>query len=185
MLKDTQAASGRSPKTTVKKKDKDKVVEEENYEKTRVVYSEVEKNIVGEFERSIIGETLFPMDIVLIEAKLRGTFLPFESIRTMGAYKALINFASKEDMYETMKEGVSVLREYFDELRIWANEEVCQTRRVWLEYFGMPLHAWSIENLRKIAELWGTVIYFDEQTLKQPSFNSAKILMDTCCFSFI
>ena len=88
-----------------------------------------------------------------METKLRGSFLPFEIIRAMGAYKALITFASKEDMDDTMKEEGSVLREYFDELRIWTNEEICQTRRVRIECFGMPIHAWSSENLKKIAEL--------------------------------
>ena len=76
----------------------------------------------------------------------------------MGAYKVLITFPSKEDMEETVKERGNILSEYFEELRVWTEEEVCQTRRLWVECLGMPLQAWSDENLRKIAAVWGTVV---------------------------
>ena len=83
-------------------------------------------DIVEELDRSIVAKSLYPIDIDLMEAKLRGTFLPFDAIRAMGAYKALITFPSKEERDETIKEGGNVLSEYFDELRIWSKEEVYQ-----------------------------------------------------------
>ena len=32
--------------------------EEEKYDRTRVIHAEIDKNIVGELERSIVGETI-------------------------------------------------------------------------------------------------------------------------------
>ena len=160
--------------------------EGEKYERTTVVYGDVDKDMAEELSRSFIGETLCPIDIELMEAKLRGTFLPIESVRTMGAYKVLITFPSKEDMEETMKERGNLLSEYFDKLRVWSEEEVCQTRTVvWVECLGMPLQAWSAENFRKIAAAWGTVVRVDDQTSNRSSFSSAKILIDTCYYPFI
>ena len=146
VLNKTQTAPGDGKKAIVKTKDKEKVDDEEKYDRTRVVYGKVDKIMVRELARSIVGENL-------MEAKLRKTFLLFESIRALGAYNALITFATKEDMAKTMNEGGSVLREYFDNLCIWIDEKVCQTRRVWVECFGMPIHAWSSANPRKIAEI--------------------------------
>ena len=57
--------------------------------------------------------------------------------------------------------------------------------RVWLECMGSPPHAQSKENIRKIGEIWGNVICFDNKTSKGLAFNSAKILVDSCIFQYI
>ena len=92
----------------------------------------------------------------------------------MGAYKTLITFLSKVDMEETLKEGGNLLEEYFVEIRMWSAEEIHQTRRVWVECFGIPLQAWSKENLIRIVEQWGTVVCFDVKTSTRSCFWSAK-----------
>ena len=52
-----------------------------------------------------------------------------------------------------------------------------------MECFGVPLQAWSMENLKKIGEQWGTVVAYDEQTINKLSSTSSLILMDTCYHS--
>ena len=97
------------------------------------------------------GETLFPIDIDLIIDKLRNKFFSIVSVKEMEDYKALIMFPTEEDMGGNLTE-MGNLCEYFEEVRPWITEEACHTKRVWMECYDLPIHGWSMDNLRKIAE---------------------------------
>ena len=73
----------------------------------------------------------------------------------------------------------------FLRLDLWSKSEWSYSRCVWLECHGLPRHAWSVENLHKISEVWGSVIDFDENSVNGKSFSFAKILIDTCIRHFI
>ena len=62
-----------------------------------------------------------------MEDKLKRVFPLIEKVRVMGTCKILITFPAKEDMNEILKEGGTLLSEYFAEVRPWKTEEVCQT----------------------------------------------------------
>ena len=66
---------GYSEDKLVNNEEKKKIEEdEEKYEKTRVVYGDQDEELVAELERSLVGEMLYPIDIVLMEDKLRRAF---------------------------------------------------------------------------------------------------------------
>ena len=118
------------------KEDKPKRKEEEEdtgrYEKTRVIYGDVNKEMMQELSHSIIGESLYSMKAMLMDEKLRRVFRSIVSVKEMAAYNILITFTSKDGIEEALKESGDLLHKYFDEVRAWSIEEVCQTRRVWL-----------------------------------------------------
>ena len=155
------------------------------YEATRVVYGEVNRNIIKELERSVIGEAMCPLNSEEVKKLIHSKIHSVEKVREIGLFKSLITFHNKQGMLQALEGEDNILGGIFDEVRPWTSEEVCQTRRVWIECFGIPLHAWSLENLKKIGEQWGTVVGFDNETEQQLTFSSAKILLDTCCFQFI
>ena len=62
-------------------------------EKTKVVYGDVNRELVKELERSAVGESLHPIEIQTFEARLRGDFLSIEKVRKWSAYKSLITFS--------------------------------------------------------------------------------------------
>ena len=51
-----------------------------------------------------------------------------------------------------------------------------------MECFGIPLHGWICENIRKIGEQLGNGICFDEKIEYAESFGSAHIFIETCYF---
>ena len=89
----------------------------DNFGKPRVVYSEVNQYLVKELERSVVGESKGPMDIHEMEAFLKDFVLQVEKVRVMGAYKTLITFSTKEDMWEVLKHGDRFFGDLFDEVR--------------------------------------------------------------------
>ena len=62
---------------------------------------------------------------------------------------------------------------------MWSEDDWCQTRRVWLECYEIPLHAWSAKNITKIGEEWDAEHSLDHSTEKGKSYSSARILVDT------
>jgi len=54
-----------------------------------------------------------------------------------------------------------------------------------LEIVGVPIQIWSEQNIRKIAENWGDVVFMEQETSKQESFASAKVIIDTLSVNLI
>ena len=54
-----------------------------------------------------------------------------------------------------------------------------------MECLGVPLHAWSINNFRKVTEVWGTVVGVDKSTEDGKGFREARILMSTKYYPYI
>ena len=102
--------------------------DKEKYDQTRVMFRQVNKQLLPKLEKSAVGETMQPMDIKLMEDKLRHVLPIIENVREMGSYKTLITFLTTEDMLEILKEGGNMLGEYFAEIRAWTKEKVCQTQ---------------------------------------------------------
>ncbi|KAL1320304.1 hypothetical protein AAHE18_14G047300 [Arachis hypogaea] len=75
--------------------------------------------------------------------------------------------------------------QFFHTVWRWEESERSETRRVWLECFGIPLHTWSVETFNRIGGLWGEVIKCDERTESALSFSSGRVLIDTCVFDVI
>ena len=70
-----------------------------------MVYGEVNLDLIKELERSVVGESKDPEDILEMETFLKDFVLQVEKVRVMGAYKTLITFSTKEDMLEVVKQG--------------------------------------------------------------------------------
>ncbi|XP_020979199.1 uncharacterized protein LOC110271893 [Arachis ipaensis] len=67
----------------------------------------------------------------------------------------------------------------------WDETERSETRRVWLECYGVPLHAWSKETFTRLGDQWGEVVKCDNLTETCNSFSVGRVLIDTCMFDMI
>ena len=130
-------------------------------------------------------ETLILIDFVDMEAKLKSILSSLVSVKEMGAYKALISFSSTEPMKDALENKSNILKEHFEDLKIWSKEDLCQTYRVWVECFDIPPHAWSISTTKKICDYWGTFVKVDKGTKNGEEFSSTRCLMDTCYYQHI
>ena len=170
----------RNRSNTVKGKQRDV-----NEEKTTVVYGEINDDMKEKLSRSIIGETTYPVNVDVLKERLLQEWYTIVEVKPMGAYKTVLTFESVQDKEDALKLGGDCLKNHFADVRDWSIEEFNQTRRVWIECLGVPPHAWSYENFRKIADVWGRYICLDRSTREGTDFTSAKILIDTCVFTNI
>ena len=123
-------------------------------------------------QRSIVGETRTPISFKNIAERLKREWFCITNVIDMEAYKALVSFDD-------------VLRKYFEDVRKWDEDNWCQTRRVWLEFYGIPFYAWSVNNIRSIGEEWGAVVCIDKMTEEERSYSTAKIFIGTCVWQTI
>ena len=77
-------------------KDRDKV------EKTIVIYGEVDETMMEKLSRSIIGESVYPVNIEVMGERLRRDWFTIVDVKPMGAYKTLITFENKQDVEDAM-----------------------------------------------------------------------------------
>ena len=67
-------------------------------------------------------------------------------------------------MEEVLASGKDLLLNHFAGIRGWSNEEFCDIRRVWIECLGTPPHTWTIENIRRIKDVWGRMVCLYRKT---------------------
>ena len=60
--------------------------EQGKYFPTKVVYGDVDQELVTELKRSVIGETSYLMESALMEDKLRRVFSSIEKVLALGKY---------------------------------------------------------------------------------------------------
>ena len=89
----------------------------------------------------------------------------------MAPYETLITFYTKEDMEASLTLGADFMMNYFSTVRQWFDDVQCKTRTVWEECFGLPPHAWSKDNLKKIGGIWGIVVGMDDKTKDGANFS--------------
>jgi len=77
------------------------------------------------------------------------------------------------------------LDQWFVDIKKWDKSDFCESRRVWLEIFGVPPHRWNWENFHGIAKIWGSLVSLGKSIARTDSFNSMKVLIDTGIFNSI
>jgi len=67
----------------------------------------------------------------------------------------------------------------FVEVVPWSPNMVASTRRVWVQLRDIPLHVWYEDFFKKVANLFGLFLDFDEDTVSRKRFDVANILIST------
>jgi len=75
-----------------------------------------------------------------------------------------------------------LLDNWFHEVKNWDIYEVCESRRLWIEVFGVPPHGWSLKNFERIASFWGKMICLETPIEDTICFGSMKILIESKTF---
>ena len=159
--------------------------ENEKEEPMKIVQGVINEDTLEWLQRSIVGEIIKPLNFNLLADRLYNEWLCISNVREMGAYKALVTFDSRESLEEALATAKDLLLNHFKEVRKWTDEELCQTRKVCLECYGIPPDAWNAEIIKNIGKVWGTVVYLDKLTEEGKSLSFARVLINRCVWQFI
>ncbi|KAL2666260.1 hypothetical protein AAZV13_02G269000 [Glycine max] len=67
----------------------------------------------------------------------------------------------------------------FHSLEKWSPGMQPGNRLVWLQCWGVPLHAWNIENISKIVAAVGEMVEVDEEVEEMQRIDRARVLIRT------
>ena len=117
-----------------------KLVDVEKPSNSVVIRSEASEERREWLSRSCIGVVRNPVEADMVATKLAYPGLGISRIRDIGKFKFLVTFATVNDTKKSFEAGRDIFLEVFDEINPWTKEEMGQTRRVWLDCHGVPLH---------------------------------------------
>ena len=85
--------------------------------------------------RSAVGEASYQIDFETLSNVLMESRIGVSCVREMemGAFHAMITFASEEDMHQALLDGLPVLQKFFYEIKPWTENEWCISRLIWLD----------------------------------------------------
>ena len=132
-------------------------------------------------EKSMTCISDTPRDVEELRTTIQSSFPHPILVRDIGKFKFLLTAETKEIKDKLRTEGADCLNQWFSSISEWVEEDVCQTRRLWLEIVGVPLQVWNEENIKKIAENWGDVVYVEKDISAMASFAFAKVVIDSLC----
>ena len=98
--------------------------------------------------------------------------------------KFILTFDNVELMEEALRNHEE-LDVWFKDITKWSKYEACDSRKVWVEVFGVPPRGWCWENFQKISFIWGKLISLGKPILRTDSFESMKMLIATKFFGQI
>ena len=102
-------------------------------------------------------------------------------VRALSKYKFILTYQTSVQRDEALK-NQDLLVKWFHEVNNWDIYEACDSRRLWIEVFGVPAHGWSLKNFEKIVSLWGKLICLETLIDETVCFDSLRILIE--CKSF-
>jgi len=146
---------------------------------SRVIRMEIIEENFQWLERSLTCCSESPRDVESLKSWVTENFKEKIEVRDLGHFKFLLTMESKELKNWLKIEGKERLEKWFYSINDWSESDVCQTRRIWLEFVGLPLQFWSEDNIRRLAANWGDVVLVEKETSTLESGASAKVLIDT------
>ncbi|KAK8669320.1 hypothetical protein V6N13_106754 [Hibiscus sabdariffa] len=73
----------------------------------------------------------------------------------------------------------SYLLEIFTEVHPWSDSFKIPERVVWVELVGTPLHCWNHHTFKRIAEIWGELIFLGENASQLHGLEKMTMVLST------
>ena len=143
---------------------------------SRTLKGEVNVTFLEWLSRSLICVSDVPRDLEMLSKQLVKDDHP--KVYALTKFKFILTFGTIDQMEASLANHV-MLDKWFCEVKKWDIYEVCDTRRVWIEVFGVPPHGWNQQNFENIASIWGKVVCLETPIEDTISFESMRILIDS------
>ncbi|CAO2840933.1 unnamed protein product [Amaranthus hypochondriacus] len=104
--------------------------------------------------------------------------IPVKCVSSLSPVKILL-FLEDEVNVKVALDKNSPLRQLFQSVRIWTDDECFIERTVWLECHGIHPKCWSHGNLKVIGSIWGKTLKIEHVRYGSKSITSARILVRT------
>ena len=129
-------------------------------------------------DRAVIAENTMPLNLFRIQSEVPAMFDSVQGMYSLSPTKILIVFLCKENVNSAMSMN-SPLWKLFDDVRPRSEGEQFDDRLVWIDCFGIHPVCWSLDNIRRIGEVWGPVLHIVNRVGCLDSLTFARMLVRT------
>ena len=93
-----------------------------------------------------------------------------------------MSFELVEEAEWVMENGSKIFRGEAMHLEWWSPSTGCvgrtdQVSKVWIRVFGLPLHLWTVDILKKVGDRYGGFVVMDKETTHRKDLRWARILV--------
>ncbi|KAE9587435.1 hypothetical protein Lalb_Chr23g0273581 [Lupinus albus] len=97
----------------------------------------------------------------------------------MGGNLILLSPVEGEDIKDLIKDAPECLNSLFSSIHHWKEEDVAEYRSTWIRCLGVPLHAWSMTFFDLVANIVGSLLMVDDDTMRKVRFDRCRLLVKT------
>ena len=137
---------------------------------------QINHDFEGWLQKSLVCTSEVPRDLATLDSAIVEGFGRCSKIYALSCFKFLLVFPTVEEMEESLVNHEE-LKTLFYDIKKWTSCDLCDTRKVWIDVYGVPPHGWSWENFKRIAELWGDLICLAKPILRTESFEVMRVLI--------
>jgi len=149
---------------------------------TATLKGEASEEFMERLARCLVCESDEPRDLELLsKIFIKGGC---SKIYALSKHKFIITYNDVEQMDEALMNH-GMLDEWFKEVKKCDVYGVSDSRRTWIEVFGVPSHGWTMKTFENIASLWGKLVCLETPIEDTISFESMKMLIDCVRFHHI
>ncbi|XP_058742698.1 uncharacterized protein LOC131615243 [Vicia villosa] len=133
--------------------------------------------VKNKWRKAFIGEVLFAGETYNIQTHLEIEGFFFIKVHPLGANLCLLEELEEGVIQELINEASSLWKQWFKSIRPWQEKDIDSERVMWVRVYGIPCHACCFEFFESVANMLGTYICVDENTMSGDNMDIARILI--------
>jgi len=137
------------------------------------------EELLDSLKWSFVGELHNHMDVVEVRQRLVMEGLHQFKVTGMGENRMLLHMEGVADIDYVISHHKEWWDLMFKKVVRWSPQLVAGSRTVWLNVFGIPLHVWDEPLFKKLGELFGVFLDFDEDTIARKRLDYARVQIST------
>jgi hypothetical protein len=99
--------------------------------------------------------------------------------RQMGGNMVLLQSPCEGELAEVLKCNKQWFDHCFSKVISWKPNMLSESREIWIQVFGLPLHAWDENSFKRLAGRFGVFLDFDEATIEKQRLDVARVKLRT------
>ncbi|WJX76281.1 hypothetical protein P8452_59720 [Trifolium repens] len=126
---------------------------------------------VGFFRETMDFQTFYDRLIMEGQNEVKATY--------MGGNMVLLQCSCERELLEVMKFNKQWWDCCFSKISPWKPRFVSECREIWIQIYGIPLHAWEEGTFKMVAGRFGVFVDFDEDTVAKLRMDVARVKLRT------
>ncbi|KAH1130481.1 hypothetical protein J1N35_001859 [Gossypium stocksii] len=143
----------------------------------RIVQGFVDKEQLWNLQKCLVCESISVCDLKSLNDRIAKIGLREITIRKIQGRHFLVEIPDEELMDMLRQTDWSYLKEFFINIEPWSEKLKINERVVWIEVAGVPLHCWNYETFKRVAGLWGKLVFVGENLTKVFNFEKIELLI--------